>query len=158
MSRNDGATRLQDKNQVKVLKERPKQLIPSWQRDINEPATDYRSFEIVHKKDTSNDSASDAPVDRGHSNLFQLDQAMEARMQALLEPIAEESEEVDQEALFALDDTVEARMQALLEAASGARDTEAPEPTAPGRVTRSQGRNLQWNSVMNDKNVIVERD
>ena len=158
MNRQDGASRLRDKNQIKVLKKRPKHLIPSWQRGNNAPATDYRNLEIEGKNDTSNDSVSDASVDRDHNNLFQLDQAMEARMQALLEPIAEESEEADQEALFALDDNVEARMQALLEAASGARDTADPEPTAPGRVTRSHGRNLQWNSVMNDKNVIVEGD
>ena len=79
-------------------------------------------------------------------------------MQALLASNSDADWEADQDGLFTLDETAEARMQALLEAASNREDTTEAEPMEQSRVTRSSGLNLEWNPIMNSKDVIVKKD
>ena len=83
---------------------------------------------------------------------------MEARMQALLSANSNADGEADQEGLFSLDETAEARMQALLEAASNGDDATEAELMEQSRVTRSSGLNLEWNPIINGKDVIVKKD
>ena len=79
-------------------------------------------------------------------------------MQALLATNSDADGEVDHDVLFSLDETAEARMQALLEAASSGGDATEAETIQQGRVTRSSGLTLEWNPIMNDKDVIVKKD
>ena len=59
MRRKDGTGRLRNKNQVKVLKERPKHLVPSWQEKGAKAVSDYDSFEIENSTITNDESESD---------------------------------------------------------------------------------------------------
>ena len=150
MSREDGTSRVCDKNQVKVLKERPKHLILSWHRKGIRAVADYDSFEIENSTITNDESESD--------NLFQLDPTMETRMQGLLEHREPVVDGTNDDVLFTLGDSVQTRMQALLSAASVGNDEPDPEPTVQGQTTRSHGLNLKWNPTMNSKDVIIEKD
>ena len=49
-------------------------------------------------------------------------------------------------------------MQALLEAASSGGDATEAETIQQGRVTRSSRLNLEWNPIMNGKDVVVNKD
>ena len=46
MQRDDGTFRKRDKNQIKVMKKRPKNRKPSWQSKGNVSITDYNNLEI----------------------------------------------------------------------------------------------------------------
>ena len=149
MSREDGATRVRDKNQIKVLKDRPDTLVPSWETKIT-TIPDYSVFDF--KADT-NMPALSAPAEG----------IQEFPIEGVL--VHEESEEeIDDgssdgqnSSLFDLDGEAEARMQNLLAAATAAEvtTTVAEDNT---RVTRSRGLKLNWNPCMNDKNVLLEEN
>ena len=149
MSRNDGATRVRDKNQIKVLKDRPDTLVPSWETKVT-TIPDYSVFDF--EADT-NMPALSAPAEG----------IQEFPAEGVLvheeseEEIEDGSSDEQNSSLFDLDGEAEARMQNLLAAATAAKvtTTVAEDNT---RVTRSRGLKLNWNLCMNDKNVLLEEN
>ena len=73
MQRDDGTFRKQDKNQIKVVKKRPKNLKPSWQSKGNVSITDYNNLEIEgsSKQSVSNSTTNAIPNENGET-LFEL--------------------------------------------------------------------------------------
>ena len=159
MQREDSTFRKRDKNQIKVVKKQSKNLKPSWQSKGNVSITDYHNLEIEGSSNQSDSSSTtNAIPNENDRTLFELDPGMEARMQAILAANSDADGEADHEGKFSLDETAEAKMQALLEAASSGEDATEVEPMEQGRVTRSSGLTLEWNPIMNDKDVIVKKD
>ena len=150
MERGDGSKRVRDKNQIKVLKERPQELEPSWNNKSVEIA-DYGSFDI---ESSIGDFASDFPKDSVSSSDGALRTSPSRNQESVIEPENQEDDQ-DESNLFDLDEEGEARMQLLLEAASEAADQPVDDNK---RVTRSKGMQLNWNPRMNDKDVLLSTD
>ena len=148
MSREDGATRVRDKNQVKILKDRPESLIPSW--ESSEPiCADYNSFDIESKFDNNLPSSS-VEEDNSFSNSSSENEEME---EVYSEGAVEDSE--NDSTLFDLSSEAESRMRELLMAASSQSDNHVENDK---RVTRSSGMKLTWNPSMGDKDVLLHDD
>ena len=156
MQQDDSTFRKPDKNQIKMVKKRPKNLKPSWQAKRNLSITDYSNLEIESSSNQSDSSSiTNAIPNEIDETLFELDPGMEARMQALLATNSDADGEADHDGLFSLDETAEARMQSLLEAAYSGGDATEAETIQQGRVSRL---NLEWNPIMNGKDVVVNKD
>ena len=151
MERADGSKRVRDKNQIKVLKERPIELEPSWVSTDNETA-DYESFEIEgNMEDLTFDVVREV-----EPSIPELENE---------DPVPGNSDsDSEEDGLFDLNQEAEARMRLLLEAASNAadqpeNDTAADLPESDTRrVTRSKGVQFQWNPNMNDKDVLISAE
>ena len=98
MERPDGSRRLRDKNQIKKLKDRPPHLQPSWQPKDTVPVTDYSLNEIegiiTGAGDVGNENV--AGRDNDHA-LFDISEADEVRMNALIEAAINEQAETSDE-------------------------------------------------------------
>ena len=146
LTRGDGATRVRDKNQLKILKKRPNSLVPSWEGNCT-TIPDCNSFDIE--------------FDLNEQRALPTTERF-----PVLSDIVEESEEGENEAsahaddgdalLFDLDEDAETRMRNLLTAAAADATKEMNRDNAP--VTRSKGLKLTWNPCMSDKNVVLEED
>ena len=148
MSREDGATRVRDKNQVKILKDRPESLIPSW--ESSEPiCADYNSFDIESEFDNNLPSSS-VEENNSFSNSTSENEEME---EVYSEGAVEDSE--NDSTLFDLSSEAESRMRELLMAASSQSDNHVENDK---RVTRSSGMKLTWNPSMGDKDVLLHDD
>ena len=143
MSRNDGATRVCDKNQIKVLKDRPDTLVPSWETKVT-TIPDYSQFDFeMPAAAVPAEAIQEFPVE----GMLVHDESEGE--------IGSGSNDEQNASLFDIDDEAEARMQNLLAAAAEATTTVAEGNT---RVTRSKGLKLSWNPCLTDKNVLVEED
>ena len=146
MKRADGSKRVRDKNQIKVLKERPLALEPSWGSKDNATA-DYESFEIegnIEGLTFTNEVEASIPE-------------AEIEDPAIFEPgnsASDSDDEQEEGGLFDLNEEAEDRMRLLLEAASNAADQSEDNR----RVTRSRGVQLHWNPNMNDKDVLLNSE
>ena len=141
MSRGDGSLRVRDKNQVKVLAQRPKELIPSWESQSQCKTADYSSFEIDGDISERNQQIEDASFEAA---------ALEEQESA---PVIEQHTE--QDIMFDIDESEEERMNALL---LTAMNRENPNPNIPeGRTTRSSGIQLEWNPIMNSKETLLQK-
>ena len=148
MSREDGAIRVRDKNQVKILKDRPESLIPSW--ESSEPiCADYNSFDIESEFDNNLPSSS-VEENNSFSNSTSENEEME---EVYSEGAVEDSE--NDSTLFDLSSEAESRMRELLMAASSQSDNHVENDK---RVTRSSGMKLTWNPSMGDKDVLLHDD
>ena len=105
LSRDDGSNRVRDKNQVRLLKERPAKLVPSWESDNHSSATDYMSFEIegnfantgiVDNTESESEDVTDSiseidvdpevdEVEEHEAELYDINEEEEARMNDLLQ-------------------------------------------------------------------------
>ena len=61
MSHPDGSTKIRDKNQVRILKDRPVYLTPSWSQNNKQSVTNYADFDIESNSwKTQGDTAQDS--------------------------------------------------------------------------------------------------
>ena len=145
LSRDDGSNRIRDKNQVRLLKERPAKLVPSWESDNHSSATDYMSFEI------EGNFANTGIADNTES---ESEDVTDSISEIDVDPEVDEVEEHEAE-LYDINEDEEARMNDLLQRAqSNQQEFQVNEPV---RITRSSGLRLEWNSAMNEKEVVLEK-
>ena len=152
MERKDGTSRIRDKNQIKVVPKRPKDLIPTWERRVQQPVYDYASLEIEGNMIESEEALYPAPTEG-------MEQQAEPPQEHSAEPTEEEilprEEEIQPGAMFDIDEEEEERMNALLLSAM-TRDNSNSE-VAQGRTTRSSGLQLEWNPVMNSNETVIHK-
>lgn len=155
MKRADGSKRVRDKNQIKILKERPVALKPSWDSKTF-AISDYASFDIEGKiGDIATDSTRGS--ERSISEEFSRPET-ENQDPVISMPEGGDSETEDEHegsGLFVLNEEAEARMRLLLATATDAVDQSVDDNR---RVTRSRGTQLHWNPCMNDKEVLTSAE
>ena len=162
----------------RVLKDRPTNLTPSWEYKSRPPVINYMDFEIEidlhlnvshnnrshneiveHSENEADESDIEvATVDQIQDALYDIDENEQSRMHALLQMDAhvEEPDTTEQNrALYDIDSDEQARMHTLLQRAmNNEHQTAMPDER---RVTRSSGRKFEWNSAMNEGDVVLEK-
>ena len=159
--REDGSKRIRDKNQIRLVIERPADLIPSWTTE-NYSVSDYMSFEIEGDFNFNENHYSTGP--ESNSTEYPANGRDDEPEHEIERHSGNEShEEYPQESitdgpqpmLYDIDEDEEARMNALL---LRAHDNQQGADEADGkRLTRSSGLRLEWNSAMNEGDVVIER-
>ena len=166
-SRRDAQIKIRDKNKLKVLSARRKELQPSWEKSTISPVHDYNSFDIEFEINVEAAAGSNAQsADDGNSSKH-TDELVS--MDAVSHQSSQEGHGLDADApsldgptthipediapvrhmpsqLFVSDDGMEMQMETLL--ANARVRTEK-------RVTRSEGLHMEWNPTMNDAQVVI---
>ena len=124
--RHDGSTRIRDKNNLKKLKDRPVNLIPTWEKYQPTFCTDYTKLDI---EGNFWKSAADATTGADTLHAAELPEAVGTDQHQT------HSESSNEPALFEVNEEAAARMEALLHAAEQ-QAVMGTENTS--RVTRSQ--------------------
>ena len=106
--RSDGTTRIRDKNNLKKLKDRPVNLIPTWEKYQPTFCTDYTELDI---EGNFWKSAADATTGADTLNAAELPKAVGTDQHQT------NSESSNEPALFEVNEEAAARMEALLHAA-----------------------------------------
>ena len=134
MQRPNGSSRIRDKNQVRKMKARPQELIPSWNRDRKSTIADYSTFDI------EGDGWKEV-----HST--------EMEQNNVIPPTNDINPQEDLEALYDLTTADAEHINTLLNAAIN----NLPQDTdiSSGHMTRSKGVQLKWSPVMNSKGAVV---
>ena len=145
----ESESRIRDKNNLKKLKDRPANLIPTCEKNQPTLCTDYTELDI---EGNFWKSAADATTGADTLHAAELPEAVGTDQHQA------SSESSNELALFEVDEEAAARMEALLRAA-GQQAVMGTENTR--RVTRSQGAEFRWNPKMNDKDgllIVVQKD
>ena len=168
-----------DKEIKLVLKDRPANLIPSWESESDPPVSEYMDFEIesdLHLNVSQDSSSSHSDIaehsgneadesdievvtsDQSQEALYDIDADEQARMHALLQMNEHDGEpgttDQNEAPLYDIDQDEQARMHALIERAMSNQNVALPDER---RVTRSSGRKFEWNSAMNEGDVVLEK-
>ena len=145
----DGSTRIRDKNNLMKLKDRPVNLIPTWEKYQPTFCTDYTELDM---EGNFWKSAADATTSADTLHAAELPEAVGTDQHQT------NSESSNEPALFEVNEEAAARMEALLHAAEQ-QAVMGTENTS--RVTRSHGAEFRWNPKMNDKDgpfIAVQKD
>ena len=144
---------VRDKNQVKVVHQRPDALKPSWERGEPiraTPHTTFRRDSLPLMPELSDDDSSDEADT--HSNNIAVSEGQ--AQQELFGPTNGTLDQQNGQSPVRVNDEMTAHMERLF--AQAERVLQETGPTE-GRVTRSAGRSLQWNPEMNGDDVVLER-
>ena len=99
-----------------------------------------------------------ATSDQSQEALYDIDADEQARMHALLQMNEHDGEpgttDQNEAPLYDIDQDEQARMHALIERAMSNQNVALPDER---RVTRSSGRKFEWNSAMNEGDVVLEK-
>ena len=107
--RHDGSTRIRDRNHLKKLKDRPTNLIPSWEKNQPSVCTDYTELDI---EGNFWKSAADATTDADTLHVAELPEVV-----ATDQHQANSAESSNEPALFEVDEGVAASIKTRLLAA-----------------------------------------
>ena len=151
MERKDRTLRIRDKKQIKVVPKRPKNLIPTWERKVQQPVYDYASLELEGNMIESGEVLHPAPTEGEQ----QAEPHQEHPVETSGEELSSRDEEIQPGAMFEIDEEEEERMKALLRSATTRDHSNAD--VAQGRTTRSSGLQLEWNPIMNSKETVIHK-
>ena len=143
---------VRDKNQVKVVHQRPDALKPSWERGEPiraTPHTTFRRDSLPLMPELSDDDSSDEADT--HSNNIAVSEGQP--QQELFEPTMGTLDQQNGQSPVRVNDEMTAHMERLFAQAERALQETGP---TEGPITRSAGSSLQWNPEMNGDDVVLE--